>query len=85
MRPLTIRVTQRHIKKGKSNKPKSCPIALALKERFHRPVKVGADKVEVNYDYGQIVYYLPDEATQFVYNFDGGYKVKPFSFQLIRE
>jgi hypothetical protein len=76
---ITIKVTLRDIKNGTTAHCKYCPVARALRRQLHRrKVSVGTD-----------CFYLGDASTssslparvqRFIYEFDNGVPVKPFSF-----
>lgn len=80
----SINVTQHHIDHGTQRHCRSCPIAMAIHEQT--PFRFAT------IDEGQIFLYssdfedkrdgipLPRRASDFVYDFDAGNKVKPFRF-----
>ena len=74
---IGVIVRQRHIDRGRCRSPKSCPIALAMKEQL------GTDKVKVYAD-GVFVdeqkYWIPFRARRFIYDFDTGFPVDPLAF-----
>ena len=76
---MTVHVTLDHILRGRRGKHCECPIALALRE-------LTGDQWFVLYPYAvdgkQNTHWLPREAKDFIYFFDGGAKVKPISFEL---
>jgi GH35 family endo-1,4-beta-xylanase len=75
----TVRVTRECIRKGKPDSENMCPIARAIRPLVNKKaVKVyGMDAYIGDYSYE-----LPDEAAQFVDDFDSGLAVKPFSFKI---
>ncbi len=78
-----IFVTKKHIKKGKRRKMLSCPIALALKQKFKdQEPEVSSEEVALWSNGDQQFYTLPQKAQKFVEDFDEGKKVKPFIFCL---
>lgn len=76
---MKVKVTKKHIKKGKRGQPTGCPIALALKEQYglKRP-RVHGDQVHFP---GKSCD-LPDKASFFIQQFDSGEKVVPFEFSI---
>ena len=89
----TINVTWDHIIRGDKENPESCAIALAINDLVgHTKSTPVFERLCV--DYNRLVYRLlgddvtesirlPEEATEFIYNFDRNKtKVKPFSFKL---
>ena len=84
---MLVKVTQRNIDEARlilkdapdSNYPKSCPIALALKD-----MRVGFDRVEQDYlilRNGREID-LPPNAAYFTLFFDKGEDVQPFEFDI---
>lgn len=77
-----IKVTKADIKKGKKGSVCDCPIALAIKRATGlkgRDVAVGDYQPEVD---GYIFEGPCESLTTFIEAFDGGEKVKPFSFNM---
>jgi len=76
----TFQVTRKHIREGKPNMLKACPIALSLKEAIgcETPVIAGAEVVRIGGDF----YDLPRSVQRFIKRFDAGKPVKPFRFRL---
>ena len=56
----------------------ACPIALAMKRATDAFLAIGANYVE----FASHSVRLPREVSDFVFDFDGGYEVQPFSFDL---
>ena len=86
---MKITVKQKHIDRAVETKAttgytwsasNSCPIALAIKNRYWIPrrVVVGVRDCHI----GDNEYNLPKEATDFIRKFDKGLEVKPFSFKI---
>lgn len=76
---MRIKVTQKHIKKGKVASCGECPVALAIKERLQsNDVAVFISSVNINV----LPYILTQKAARFVKDFDKGKRVRPFSFNL---
>lgn len=75
-----INVTARHIAAGKTAEALSCPIALAICDQVagHDQPVVSCGVVML----GSIISDLPEEAMQFVVDFDNGRPVEPFAFAL---
>ena len=89
----TVRVKQRHINKGLRQCGNACPIALALRDIFPEAgVDVGNTSLEVNAEFrdpstGATDYRLherkmPPIARRFVHEYDHGYQVSPFAFEI---
>jgi len=77
---LTIDVTEEDIKNGRKN-CWGCPIALAA----NRATKCERGHVQVlskNICLYREWWYLEEDAIQFIYDFDMGFTVKPFSFSM---
>lgn len=82
IKPFKVVVKKKHIKRGVRECTNQCPIALAIREYKHTSldnISVDDKEAEVNGNY----YKLPDEASDFVCDFDSNLPVKPFSFTLI--
>ncbi len=78
---MLIKVTQEHIDQGKKGSRFKCPIGLAIKENPDMPyIQVTDAHVEIGY--GIAIYVLPVEAQRFIHNFDEGFPVQPFEFEL---
>ena len=74
---IGVIVRQRHIDRGRCRSPKSCPIALAMKEQLGTDqVAVFADGVRV----GLQKYQIPFKARRFILDFDSGLPVDPLAF-----
>lgn len=74
---MKITVTKEDIKKGKPEQGESCPIARAIRRQTRKKVHVGYICLEINH----CEYTFPQEAQQFVKDFDAGKPVGPFSFE----
>jgi len=90
---MIIKVTQKHIKKGKTMSTDFCPIALAMTEYFTNKYKteVGvsvafdrSDTALVHGPMGTDEYELPDKAVKWYGLFDSGIVGNPFKFSLRR-
>lgn len=78
-----IVVTNKEIKRGKRCSLTCCPIALAAQKSGLRGVSVMSDHILYFISgIGYMFFDLPMKAQSFIYNFDIGEKVKPFSFVL---
>lgn len=75
---MIINVTQDHISKGRRHRCEHCPIALALKEQTGLCCIVTDDNIQID----NKVYDHTVESRGFIFDFDMGYIVKPFSFEL---
>ena len=80
----TFEVTQDHIDRGHPVEAASCPVALAIRERYP---SVMVDGTEAGYG----AYYgysderwvtLPEDVRWFVREFDSGKPVEPISFEI---
>lgn len=81
MKRVRINVTQRDIDRGVRSTLTSCPIALAIKRRVVEDSTVAVTQFAVLY--GTFMSSpFPYRATQFIYHFDLGKPVKPFTFTL---
>lgn len=81
-----VRVTQQDIDKGEGGSPYQCPIAIALSRVYPKcTVSVGSCQVELIakeglVELGDVIQFsLSKHSKKFVYSFDSGYPVKPFS------
>jgi len=75
---MKIRVTRKFINKGKKKSVESCPIALAIKDRFPgQYVKVYSDSAII----GDARYNLR-RGMRFVERFDAGKSVRPVTVEL---
>lgn len=84
---VKVTVTKRDIQRGKTEEPKLCPIALAIKRVVPpRVTKVweGVMRECVDWDgaFVEALSDLPQKATKFIDRFDDEEQVKPFSFVL---
>lgn len=74
-----IYVTKNDIKNGKRGNCSKCPVALALYRRFPDfKIKVGA-LIKIGHELLEI----KNRVAFFIHDFDGGKKVKPFSFYIV--
>lgn len=75
---MKIKVTRKHIRKGKRGLSFRCPVALALKEKTKVEWMVG-----LRYANSRVkLFDLPPVAVDFIRDFDDGKRVEPFSFEL---
>lgn len=80
---MKISVTQKHIDRGIRENMRSCPIALAIRERIGAEVSVGANYAHCP---GKGVWWmLPIKINDFIREFDRGIEVKPFTFLTSKE
>ena len=82
---MQIHVTQEDIDAGQACRGASCPIALALRRasRARRTTLVSVNPWSATIGIrGRRWADLPDEAAQFVIQFDKGFTVAPFTFDL---
>ena len=79
--PTLVTVEQSHIDKGMPGVSGFCPIALALSDSLDGFWSVGMVVVERLPRNGRC-FSLPPEARKFVRDFDGGFLVNPFEFEL---
>lgn len=77
---MKVKVMRKHIQKGKKESPSSCPIALALREKFKLP----KDVVVVDNDYVNLnsVRYRLRRGSRFINRFDSGKPVQPCTVEL---
>jgi hypothetical protein len=80
---MFVRVSEMNIHKGVRKEQEYCPIALALKQKFHKRVLVGSINALVYYRDEPTEYVLPKDAVNFIADYDKGVPVKPFLFKLI--
>jgi hypothetical protein len=76
---MTIRVTREDIHKGRRNSKSSCPVALAVNRKIGQSAValVGSDRI-IAHDRWD----LTKAVRNFIYDFDMGKKVKPFTARL---
>lgn len=82
---VTIEVTQHHIDIGMRKKCDQCPIALAISPLLRSdcvPNVSSRFHIRDFWDREVFACYWPDEAAQFISNFDTENPVEPFKFQL---
>ncbi len=94
MNDLILEITQEDIDKGKAGNCSLCPIALALMRKFNLdPSEDSLDYARVGLTMASIFpvmdrerkpqyFNMPDEASEFIKDFDSKLPVKPFSFTL---
>ena len=79
----TLNITQTDIERGEQDSMSHCPIARAALRKFRDAarVQVSDDILCVTSKRGKrVLFALPEEASAFVQDFDGGDYVQPFSF-----
>ena len=77
-----IPVTQKHIKNGRQNDARLCPIALAIRDKYSNIDTLFVETDEICIDYN---YYKPSKSViRFIKKFDkyGEKAVAPFNFKL---
>ena len=81
---MIVKVDNVHINTGKPGDANSCAIALAMKDAGCMMVKVTHHSIYYgNEEIMEIVAVpIPDKVLEFVVNFDNGYRVYPFEFEL---
>jgi hypothetical protein len=83
---MLIRVTEKHIERGRRHDICACPIALAIREQmpFATEVKVYATRVAIHKEEGLAFTrpLLPPDAIAFICAFDAKRSVQPFEFEL---
>lgn len=86
---LQVNVTRRDIKTGISANCKKCPVARAIARRLRPGTKIRVEPRYIAFEDRRIrsgfervyeAWYLPREVTQFIFRFDIGRRVRPFSF-----
>lgn len=84
---MKIHVKRKHIKAGKKGDPYYCPIALAIKELKPNYQHIHVGGCDISYIHKDTEYWLdlPEEASDFIDNFDEGDKVKPFTFKATKQ
>jgi hypothetical protein len=82
MRTITVTVTQAHIDKGDIQSCASCPIALALSAMGEHYIVDCAALYRNSAGKYDWVARLPDSAIRFINDFDSGFPVEPFAFEV---
>ena len=84
MSRVLIEVTQEDIKNGVRGDPCNCPTAHAATRATHGtvPLRVGALVIKFGPIGSSVASKLPIEAREFIYDFDWGKPVEPFSFEI---
>lgn len=77
---VTVDVTRNHIQRGTRSNCGYCPIALAIKEIIKGPYDFSVRAASICFT--KRSYQLPESAQNFICDFDAGWKVIPFSFEL---
>lgn len=82
---MRVEVTQEDIGKGVARAPNNCPIALALKRAGWARASVSASAIGFKARGAEKFYWtyaVPENAKSFLFDFDAGRPVSPFSFDL---
>lgn len=79
---MLIEVTEADIEMGKQRRVDACPIALALERTSGRRFYVRCDDIVDAEEDKTSFAELPEEAVEFIQDFDEGHEVHPFSFHL---
>jgi len=85
---IKVGVTAEDIKKGKPRDEQNCPVALATNRAFGNllegclSIQQSFASLRVPGEASERTTQLPDEAVQFIRDFDGSADVKPFEFYL---
>ena len=78
---IVVKVTKKDIKEGVCGSPTLCPISRAVRRQTKQRVYTDTDTLRVGrMGHGGRQYDLPPVATDFIWEFDGGSKVKPITF-----
>ena len=84
---MKVTLRKKHINKGLCQEPEFCPIALALKEKTHKPVEVNSSN---DITIGNTMYIVSNtklaaRVDHFICKFDNGLKgwLKPFTFEVV--
>lgn len=86
---MKVKVTRKHISKGRKGDSESCPIALALRDKFNLSrglVNVYESSVVIDNEddiEGDEEYYFIRRGQRFIQRFDKGLPVKPCTVELI--
>jgi len=75
---MKVQVMKKHIKNGKKENSKRCPVALALREQGFKNVEVDATCVHIDDEYYEV-----RRGSRFISRFDEGLPVKPTIIELI--
>jgi hypothetical protein len=89
---MKIIVTKEDIENGERRSAQSCPISLAMKRTFQESGRI-VNSIWTKYGHSEIYLQeetdliriecmLPNEASEFIRNFDYKGEVKPFSFEV---
>ena len=82
IREMIIEVTEQHIRHGTRNNCEHCPIALAVNETFNiNTAVVSGEDFAIGEGINFKEYSLPQEARDFIRQFDDGDEVQPFTFE----
>ena len=81
-RVYSFTVDDKHIAVGKRRMQEVCPIALSMRERLNRPVRVKHDNIIVGIDKERFVP-TPDIVRTFISQYDRGGTVMSITFDLV--
>jgi hypothetical protein len=76
---MQIDVTQDDIADGERRNGEGCPIAIAANRAFGQCCEVGLTQIVLLAD--EMCYAIPDDARDFILDFDDGCLVRSFSFE----
>jgi len=80
---MKVSITSFDIAQGKKSSARFCPVASALSRAFERDIWVGWAFCYSHPDsLPKMILPLPQEAQDFVINFDQGKNVEPFDFEI---
>jgi hypothetical protein len=82
---MKLKIKREHINKGVRKSMTKCPIAIALRERTHRPVSVWGNEIDVAYCNVDTVYSMNSAVSDFINKFDRGVTVRPTTLELFPE
>ena len=81
-----IEVTQQHIDDGMKESCSGCPVALAINELLLESASANVGGTSVAFyttnDTSALLSFLPQEAANFIREFDCGLPVYPFNFEI---
>ena len=85
---MKVSIQERHIRIGKQCAANSCPVALAIREKYGlgiNDVTVCDDEVVVHWSKEVAFYTTSPAANKFINEFDKGWQVEPIEIELTRE
>jgi hypothetical protein len=86
LKPIKIKVLQKHIDSGDAGNPHCCPIALALRAKTRKEWSVTSGHAWLAVTNGMsklVLYTIPDSARKFISDFDHHRPVEPAEFELV--